>query len=184
MTLGEAGAPEALGTLPDNVHVERWWPQDQVMPHAQAIVGHGGFGTTMAALVAGVPQVVLPLFSADQFENAAQVAAVRAGVALQVEDAADRLAGSMLPAGPDVLDRLPGGCPRGPARPRVARWCTRRRRRDRRAARGGGGRHRPRGAARREELTGSRPGLRRFVQRTFLKRDFGLRPLCAPGSRS
>ncbi|MGZ5416820.1 MAG: glycosyltransferase [Nocardioides sp.] len=107
MTLGEAGAPEELGTLPDNVHVERWWPQDQVMPHAQAIVGHGGFGTTMAALVAGVPQVVVPLFSADQFANAAQVAAVLAGVALQVEDAADRLAGSLLPAGPDVLDRLP-----------------------------------------------------------------------------
>jgi glycosyltransferase len=107
MTLGEAGAPEELGTLPDNVHVERWWPQAQVMPHARAIVGHGGFGTTMAALVAGVPQVVVPLFSADQFANAAQVAAVRAGVALQVPDVADRLAGSMLPAGPDVLDRLP-----------------------------------------------------------------------------
>ena len=107
MTLGEAGAPEELGTLPDNVHVERWWPQDQVMPHARAIVGHGGFGTTMAALVAGVPQVVVPLFSADQFANADQVAAVRAGVALKVEDAANRLAGSMLPAGPDVLDRLP-----------------------------------------------------------------------------
>jgi hypothetical protein len=107
MTLGEAGAPEQLGTLPDNVHVERWWPQDQVLPHARAVVGHGGFGTTMAALVAGVPQVVVPLFSADQFANAAQVAAVRAGVALQVEDAADRLAGSLLPAGPDVLDALP-----------------------------------------------------------------------------
>jgi UDP:flavonoid glycosyltransferase YjiC (YdhE family) len=61
----------------------------------------------MAALVAGVPQVVVPLFSADQFANADQLAAVRAGVALQVEDAAERLAGSMLPAGPDVLDRLP-----------------------------------------------------------------------------
>lgn len=106
MTLGEAGDAEALGTLPDNVHVERWWPQGQVMPHVAAVVGHGGFGTTMTALVAGVPQVVVPLFSADQFANATQVDAVRAGVALAEEGVADRLAGSMLPAGPAVLDRL------------------------------------------------------------------------------
>jgi glycosyltransferase len=107
MTLGEAGDPELLGALPDNVHVERWWPQARVMPHADAVIGHGGFGTTMLALVAGAPQVVVPLFSADQFENAARVDAVRAGVALMEDDVADRVAGTMVPAGPAVLDRLP-----------------------------------------------------------------------------
>ncbi len=107
MTLGEAGDPGALGTLPGNVHVERWWPQDQVMPHAGAILGHGGFGTTMTALAAGLPQVVVPLFAGDQFENAARVDAVGAGVSLQVDGVADRRAGDMLPAGPAVLDRLP-----------------------------------------------------------------------------
>jgi len=108
MTLGEAGAPEELGTLPANVHVERWWPQGQVMPHAAAIVGHGGFGTTMTALVAGVPQVVVPLFSSDQFANAERVHAVGAGVALREDGVADRLAGSMVPAGPAVLADLAG----------------------------------------------------------------------------
>jgi UDP:flavonoid glycosyltransferase YjiC (YdhE family) len=107
MTLGEAGAPEELGLLPDNVHVERWWPQSQVMPHAEGIIGHGGFGTTMLALASGLPQVVVPLFSADQFANAARVEAVRVGVALQEDGVADRRAGSMVPAGPAVLDRLP-----------------------------------------------------------------------------
>lgn len=107
MTLGEAGDPEALGTLPDNVHVERWFPQDRRMPHVAAVVGHGGFGTTMSALAAGVPQVVVPLFSADQFANADRVAAVRAGMALAEDGVAARLAGSMMPAGPQVLDRLP-----------------------------------------------------------------------------
>lgn len=107
MTLGEAGDPAALGTLPDNVHVERWFPQQQLMPHVAAVVGHGGFGTTISALAAGVPQVVVPLFSADQFANATQVAAVRAGVALAEDGVADRIAGSMMPAGPQVLDRLP-----------------------------------------------------------------------------
>ena len=107
MTLGEAGDPVALGALPGNVHVERWWPQHQVMPHAAAILGHGGFGTTMTALAAGLPQVVVPLFAGDQFENASRVDAVGAGVSLQVDGVADRRAGDLVPAGPAVLDRLP-----------------------------------------------------------------------------
>lgn len=107
MTLGEAGDPAALGTLPGNVHVERWWPQEQVMPEAAAILGHGGFGTTMTALAAGLPQVVVPLFAGDQFANAARVQAVGAGVSLQVDGAVGRCAGDLVPAGPSVLDRLP-----------------------------------------------------------------------------
>jgi UDP:flavonoid glycosyltransferase YjiC (YdhE family) len=107
MTLGEAGSPDELGPLPGNVHVERWWPQAQVMPHAEAIIGHGGFGTTMLALASGVPQVVVPLFASDQFANAGRVEAVRAGVALQEDGVDDRPAGSLVPAGPAVLDRLP-----------------------------------------------------------------------------
>ena len=82
LTLGPAGDPEALGPLPANVHVERWWPQADLMPHAAAMVGHGGFGTTLAGLAAGVPMVVVPLF-ADQPYTAARVEAVNAGVALE-----------------------------------------------------------------------------------------------------
>ncbi len=82
LTLGAGGDPEALAPLPPNVHVENWWPQAEVMGHASAMVGHGGFGTTLAGMVAGVPQVVVPLF-ADQPHNAARVEAIGAGVALE-----------------------------------------------------------------------------------------------------
>ena len=82
LTTGEGADPAALEPLPANVHVERWWPQSDVMPHCAAVVGHGGFGTTMAALSAGVPQVVVPLFSFDQRINAEQVAAAGAGLHL------------------------------------------------------------------------------------------------------
>jgi UDP:flavonoid glycosyltransferase YjiC (YdhE family) len=82
LTLGEGGHPEALGSVPGNVHVEQWWPQEQVMAQAAAMVGHGGFGTTLAGLAAGLPMVVLPLF-ADQPDNAARVQALGAGVALE-----------------------------------------------------------------------------------------------------
>ena len=83
LTVGDAVDPVALAPLPPNVHVERWWPQQEVMPHASAMVGHGGFGTTMLGLAAGVPMVVLPLFSYDQFLNAARVQEVGAGSALE-----------------------------------------------------------------------------------------------------
>ena len=43
------------------------------------MVGHGGFGTTLGALLAGVPQVVVPLF-ADQPSNAERIAAIGAGL--------------------------------------------------------------------------------------------------------
>ena len=80
MTTGNAFDLDALGSIPANARVERWWPQADVMPAASAMIGHGGFGTTMMALAAGVPQVVVPLFAADQHVHAAQVAAVGAGV--------------------------------------------------------------------------------------------------------
>ncbi len=74
-----AGDPAALGPVPDNVHVEQFWPQRDVMPHASAMVAHGGLGTTLLALGHGVPMALLPLF-ADQAHNAGRVADVGAGL--------------------------------------------------------------------------------------------------------
>jgi UDP:flavonoid glycosyltransferase YjiC (YdhE family) len=80
MTTGHAGGVLVSPPWPANAHVEKYWPQDDVMPLAAAVVGHGGFGTTMSALAAGVPQVLMPLFTTDQRLNADRVAAVGAGV--------------------------------------------------------------------------------------------------------
>ncbi len=87
VTVGEAADPAELGPLPANVRVERWIPQAQVFTEADAMVGHGGFGTTLGALLAGVPQVVLPLF-ADQPYNAERVAGLGAGLTAGAEDPA------------------------------------------------------------------------------------------------
>ncbi len=89
LTTGSGLDPATLGSLPSNVRVERWWPQAEVMPHCSAMVGHGGFGTTMAGLAAGVPQVVVPLFAYDQRVNADHVAAVGAG--LRVDGGVDAM---------------------------------------------------------------------------------------------
>lgn len=81
MTTGNGLDPADL-RVPANACVQRWWPQAEVLPHAAAVIGHGGFGTTMMTLAAGVPQVVLPLFASDQFLNAEHVAACGAGLAV------------------------------------------------------------------------------------------------------
>ena len=93
LTTGDGADVAALGPLPDNVRVERFRPQQAVMPLAAAAIGHGGFGTTMTALVHAVPLVVLPLFAFDQFVNADAVAAAGAGLAVAGEvDGVGRLA--------------------------------------------------------------------------------------------
>ncbi len=80
-TIGQGGDPAVFAGLPANVHVERWVPQADVLAHASAVICHGGFGSVMGPLAAGVPLVVAPQF-ADQPYNAERVAAVGAGVAL------------------------------------------------------------------------------------------------------
>ena len=82
LTTGDGDDDLALGPVPANARVERWWPQAGVLPEAAAVVGHGGFGTTMGALAAGLPQVIVPLFALDQVVNGERVAAAGAGVLL------------------------------------------------------------------------------------------------------
>jgi UDP:flavonoid glycosyltransferase YjiC (YdhE family) len=81
VTVGRETDIEALGPVPANVHVEPWVPQADVFGSASVVVSHGGSGTTLGALAAGLPLVIVPLF-ADQPENAGRVAAVGAGVAV------------------------------------------------------------------------------------------------------
>lgn len=82
-TIGDNGDPSDWSALPPNVHVERWVPQD-VFPHAAAMVCHGGTGTVLGALTAGVPLVVVPQF-VDHPDNAERVAAVGAGLRVGVD---------------------------------------------------------------------------------------------------
>lgn len=76
MTLGEARDPHELGSLPPNV---------RDASQAAAIVTHGGFGSTLGSLRHGVPLILVPLFSVDQWANAAAVRRVGAGIALDTD---------------------------------------------------------------------------------------------------
>jgi UDP:flavonoid glycosyltransferase YjiC (YdhE family) len=82
LTVGRELDLDALPAAPENVRVERWVPQQDVLGHAAAALVHGGSGSTLGALAAGVPLAVMPLF-ADQPQNARRVAEVGAGVAVE-----------------------------------------------------------------------------------------------------
>ncbi len=81
IAVGPDADPDALRPWPHNTIVRRVPPRS-AMSAASAVVTHGGFGTTMAALASGAPQVVIPLFASDQWLTAARVEAVGAGHAL------------------------------------------------------------------------------------------------------
>jgi UDP:flavonoid glycosyltransferase YjiC (YdhE family) len=81
VTVGAAGDPAALGPLPANVHVERYVPQSQLFSRCHAVVSHGGSGTMLSALSAGLPLLSLPQ-GADQFRNAERCRSAGAGRAL------------------------------------------------------------------------------------------------------
>jgi UDP:flavonoid glycosyltransferase YjiC (YdhE family) len=86
----------ALGEIPAGVTVAGWVDQAELLPRAALVVHHGGSGTTLGALAAGVPQLLLPQ-GADQFANADAVAAAGAGLRLpdaeHIADGARRLLG-------------------------------------------------------------------------------------------
>ena len=81
VTVGPAVDPAELGPQPAHVRVERSVPLADVLPRCAAVVTHGGSGTVVAALAAGVPCVVLPM-GADQPWNADRVVALGAGLVL------------------------------------------------------------------------------------------------------
>ena len=89
VAVGPHGDPAALQRRSGRVRVERFVDQAQVIPLMDGVVHHGGSGTALAAMAAGLPQVVMPQ-GADQFQNAellATTGAVRAflpGMATEV----------------------------------------------------------------------------------------------------
>lgn len=100
MTVGRRFDIARLDPLPANALVVPWWPQADVLRHASAVFHHGGFGTTMGTIRAGLPQLVAPIFTSDQAVNGRHVAAADAG---RTVDPGRDVITRALAALPDVL---------------------------------------------------------------------------------
>jgi UDP:flavonoid glycosyltransferase YjiC (YdhE family) len=81
VALGLAARPEEFDVDHERVIFVGFTPMEDLLDGVAAVVTHGGAGTTAAALMKGVPLVVLPQ-GADQFFQAERVAAAAAGIAL------------------------------------------------------------------------------------------------------
>lgn len=107
VAVGPDGDPAALVGLPGHVRVERYVDQPRAVAESDVVVHHGGTGTVLACLAAGVPQLVTPQ-GADQFMNADRLVELGLGCAVgndapdgEVESAVDRLL-----TDPDVRRRV------------------------------------------------------------------------------
>ena len=109
VAVGPDGDPALLGDLPPNVHLERFVPQATVLHHVDAVVHHGGAGTMLGVVAAGLPQLILPQ-GADHPFNAAAVTRTGAGLALsndeQTPGAIGAAVGKLLSAEPVVARRI------------------------------------------------------------------------------
>ncbi len=82
-------APQVLSSLqeapPGPAIIRDWIDYAQVFPHLGGIAHHGGMATTHAALVHGIPQVVVP-HAGDQYPQAARVTQARVGYGIRAKD--------------------------------------------------------------------------------------------------
>ena len=72
-------------SLPGGTRLLRWVDYDHVLPRCSLIIHHGGMGTTHAAILRGLLQVVVP-HAADQRAQARRVAQAHIGLNLSTRD--------------------------------------------------------------------------------------------------
>ncbi|MGZ4759773.1 MAG: glycosyltransferase [Acidimicrobiales bacterium] len=94
-TVGRQLDPAWLGAIPANVHVERFIPQDLVLPRADLVVSHAGSGIVIGALSFGLPSVLLPM-GADQTHNADRCGQLGVAVVLDPVAAAPSTIGDVV----------------------------------------------------------------------------------------
>lgn len=69
VTVGERYDPASFGPQPDRVRIERFIPQEEVLPASDLVISHAGSGTMLGSLAHGLPSLLLPM-GADQAYNA------------------------------------------------------------------------------------------------------------------
>jgi MGT family glycosyltransferase len=76
LAVGRDQDASRFGPQPGNVRIERYFPHALLLPRCDLVITHGGYGSVMACLGAGVPMVVIPLAGGDQVGNANRCAAL------------------------------------------------------------------------------------------------------------
>jgi UDP:flavonoid glycosyltransferase YjiC (YdhE family) len=93
LTLGPAVSARDV-RVPRNVEAVPYADHDRLLPSCDAVITHGGLGTTLRALAHGRPLLLLPLGRDQQF-NAGRVAELGAGIHLPVGAAPREIASAL-----------------------------------------------------------------------------------------
>jgi len=72
---------DSYQTVPDNVHLEYWYPQPSVIPQVDLFIHHGGNNSLNEALTFGKPSLVMP-YCWDGHDNAQRVEELKLGARL------------------------------------------------------------------------------------------------------
>lgn len=72
---------DAYDSVPDNVHIESWYPQPAVIPKCDAVIHHGGNNSFTECLYFGKPAIIMP-YCWDGHDNATRVAETGHGLKL------------------------------------------------------------------------------------------------------
>jgi UDP:flavonoid glycosyltransferase YjiC (YdhE family) len=81
MTVGGRIDPAQFGPQPGHIRIEKFIPQDEILPECDLVIAHGGSGSLIGTLAHGLPSILLPM-GADQPHNAQRCVALGLGEAL------------------------------------------------------------------------------------------------------
>ena len=81
MTVSAQIDPAEFGPQPEHVRIAQYVNQDEVLPHCDVVVSHGGSGSLTGALAHGIPTLLVPI-GADQPMNAKRSEELGLGIAL------------------------------------------------------------------------------------------------------
>ena len=80
-TVGAHADPASFGPQPDHVRLERFVPQELLLPRCDLVVSHAGSGSVIGALEHGLPSILLPM-GADQAHNTQRCLELRTALEL------------------------------------------------------------------------------------------------------
>jgi hypothetical protein len=90
LTLSDGHAREEIGSVPDNVRIERFVSHAAVLRNSRLVISHAGHGIVTKALYYGVPMVLVP-WARDQPGVAARAAALGAAEVVPRHDLTELL---------------------------------------------------------------------------------------------